>query len=330
MIRRREFITLLGGAAAAWPPILHAQQPERNRRIGVLSLSAEGDPEGQAEFAELRNGLHELGWFEGRNVTIDYRFGAYDEDSRRRNAAELIALRPDVVVAGSGGIAMAFQQASASVPIVFAIALDPVASGLVESLPRPGGNTTGFSTPEYSESGKLLELLKQVAPRVKQVAVIRDPTRRGGTGILGAIQAAAASLGVEVRPVNSHEAGTIERGVAGFASTPNGGLVVPGTAASLIHRELIIKLAAQYRLPAVYPSRVYVAGGGLISYGADLSDSWRRAAGYVDRILKGEKPADLPVQAPTKYETVVNIKTAKTLGLEIPPFILTRADEVIE
>jgi putative ABC transport system substrate-binding protein len=330
MMLRREFITILGSAAAAWPSILHAQQPERKRRIGVLSFAAEGDPEGHAQFAELQQGLRELGWIEGRNVTFDYRFGAYDEEPRRRYAAELIALRPDVVVAGSGGIAMAFQQASTSVPIVFAVALDPVGSGLVESLARPGGNTTGFSTPEYSESGKLLELLKQVAPRVKQAAVIRDPTRPGGTGILGAIQAAAASLGVEVRPVNSHEAGTIERGVAGFASTPDGGLVVPGTAASSIHRELIIKLAAQYRLPAVYPSREYAASGGLISYGADLSASWRRAAGYVDRILRGEKPADLPVQAPTKYETVVNLKTAKTLGLEIPASVLARADEVIE
>jgi putative ABC transport system substrate-binding protein len=329
MIRRRDFIMLLGGTAA-WPLAARAQQTERKRRIGVLSFDAEGDAERQASIARLRQGLQELGWIDGRNVTIDYRFGAADADSQRRYAAELIALGPDVVVAGSGGIARAFRQASGSVPIVFAVALDPVGRGLVESLARPGGKTTGFSTVEYSESGKLVELLKQVAPRVTQAAVIRDPTTPGGTGTLGAIQSAAASLGVEVRPINSDDAGAIERGVAGFAGRPNGGLVLPATGASLIHRELIIKLAAQYRLPAVYSDRVFVAGGGLISYGADLSDSWRRAAGYVDRILRGEKPADLPVQAPTKFELVINLKTAKTLGLTVPPALLAGADEVIE
>jgi putative ABC transport system substrate-binding protein len=242
----------------------------------------------------------------------------------------LIALGPDVVVAGSGGIARTFRQASGTVPIVFAFALDPVGRGLVESLARPGGNATGFSNVEYSESGKLVELLKQVAPRVTQAAVIRDPTTPGGIGTLGAIQGAAASLGVEVRPINSDDAGAIERGVAGFASRPNGGLVVAPTGVSVDQRELITKLAAQYRLPAVYSSRLFVATGGLISYGPVLRDSWRRVAGYVNRILRGEKPADLPIQAPTRYETVVNLKTAKALGLEIPASVLARADEVIE
>ena len=329
-MRRRDFITLLGGAAATWPLAALAQRAERMRRIGVLSFYAEGNSEGQELIAQLRQGLQELGWIEGRNVTIDYRFGTADADPRRRYAAELIALGPDVVVAGSGGIARAFRQASGTVPIVFAGALDPVGGGVVESLARPGGNTTGFSTVEYSESGKLVELLKQVAPRVTQAAVIRDPTTPGGIGTLGAIQAAAASLGVEVRPVNFSDAGTIERGVAGFASRPNGGLVLPVTAVSFIHRELIIKLAAQYRLPAVYSSRLFVATGGLISYGPVLRDSWRRVAGYVNRILRGEKPADLPVQAPTKFETVINLKTAKALGLTVSQSILLRADEVIE
>jgi len=328
--RRREFITLLGGAAAAWPLAAQAQQPYQMRRVGVLLFFAEGDPAGQAAMATFRQGLQELGWTEGRNMTIDFRFGAADADAFRKDAAELIALRPDVVVASSAGIARAFQQASGSVPIVFATASDPVGGGLVESLARPGGNTTGFSTIEYSESGKLLELLKQVAPSVTRTAVIRDPTTRGGTGRLGAIQAAAASLGVELRPIGSPDAGAIERGVAGFASGPNSGLVVPAAVFSLNRRGLIIKLAADYRLPAVYGDRVFAAAGGLISYGAVLSDSWRRAAGYVDRILKGEKPTDLPVQAPTKYETVINLKTAKALGLTIPPALLARADEVIE
>jgi putative ABC transport system substrate-binding protein len=329
-MKRRDFINLLGGAAAAWPVAARAQQPERKRRVGVLLSYAEGDPEGQAVIVQLRQGMQELGWIEGRNVTIDYRFGTAAAGPRRRYAAELIALGPDVVVAGSGGIAREFQQANGSVPLVFVGALDAVGRGLVESLARPGGSATGFSSVEFSESGKLLELLKQVAPRVTQAAVIRDPTTPGGTGTLGAIQGAAASLGVEIRPVNSRDAGAIERGVAGFASRPNGGLVVAPTAVSFDQRELIIKLAAQYRLPAVYPDRLFAATGGLISYGAVLRDSWRRAAGYVDRILKGEKPENLPVQAPTKYETVINLKTAKTLGLEIPATVFARADEVIE
>jgi len=326
MIGRREFIMALGGAVASWPLTARGQQPYQMRRVGVLLFFAEGDPAGQAAMATFRQGLQELGWTEGRNMTIDFRFGAADADAFRKDAAELIALRPDVVVASSAGIARAFQQASSSVPIVFATASDPVGGGLVESLARPGGNTTGFSTLEYSESGKL----KLVAPSVTRTAVIRDPTSRGGTGRLGAILAAAASLGVELRPIGSPDAGAIERGVAGFASGPNSGLVVPAAVFSLNRRGLIIKLAADYRLPAVYGDRVFAAAGGLISYGAVLSDSWRRAAGYVDRILKGEKPADLPVQAPTKYETVINLKTAKALGLTIPPALLARADEVIE
>jgi putative ABC transport system substrate-binding protein len=328
-MRRREFITLLGGSAAAWPLAARAQQGERMRHIGVLSFYGADDSVGQASVAQLQRGLQELGWIEGRNVTIDFRWGPSAAD-RRTYAAELVALAPDVIVAGSGGIARVLRQASGSVPIVFAAALDPVGSGVVESLARPGGNTTGFSTVEYSETGKLPELLKQIAPRVTRAAVIRDPTAPGGTGTLGAIQAAVASMGVEVRPVDSRDAGTIERGVAAFASGPNGGLIVPGTALALIHRDLIIQLAARYRLPAVYPDRVFVVGGGLVSYGPVLTDSWRRAAGYVDRILKGEKPADLPVQTPTKYELAINLKTAKALGLTVPPTMLAIADEVIE
>jgi putative tryptophan/tyrosine transport system substrate-binding protein len=330
ILKRRDFITLLGGAAAAWPLAARAQQSARMRRVGVLLLYGADDSVGQALVAQFRQGLQELGWTEGRNVTIDVRWGASDADRYRSDAAKLVALGPDVVVAGSGGIARASRQASGSVPIVFTGALDPVGAGLVDSLARPGGNTTGFSGVEYGESAKLLELLKQMAPRLTRAAVIRDPTAPGGGGVLGAIQAATGSMGVEVRPIGSQDAGAIERGVAAFASGPNGGLVVPPTASALIHRELIITLAARYRLPAVYADRVFVAGGGLISYGAVLTDSWRRAAGYVDRILKGEKPADLPVQAPTKYETVINLKTAKALGIEVPPSLLARADDVIE
>jgi putative ABC transport system substrate-binding protein len=329
-MRRREFITLLGGAAAAWPLAARSQQGERMRRIGVLMFRSMDDPVGQTDIATFQQALRELGWTQGRNVTIDYRWGAGDPNLNRTYAAELVALAPDIVVAGNGGTARALQQASGTVPIVFALAPDPVGSGLVESMPRPGGNTTGFSAFDYGESGKLLGLLKETAPRVTRAAVIRDPATPTGIGALGAIQAAAASIGVEVRPVGSRDAGAIERDVAAFASGPNGGLVVPGTALAVIHRELIIKLAARHRLPAVYFDRVFVAGGGLISYGAVLTDSWRRAAGYVDRILKGEKPADLPVQTPTKYELAINLKTAKALGLTVPPTMLAIADEVIE
>jgi putative tryptophan/tyrosine transport system substrate-binding protein len=328
-MRRREFIAGLGGSAA-WPLAARAQQPGRMRRIGVLMWVSMDDPVGQSDIATFQQTLRELGWTEGRNVTIDYRWGAGDANRYRTYAAELVALAPDVIVAGNGGTARALQQASGTVPIVFATAPDPVGRGLVESLARPGGNTTGFSGVEYSESGKLLGLLKEIAPRVTRAAVIRDPATPAGTGFLGAIQPAAALIGVEVRPVGSPDAAAIERGVAAFASSPNGGLVVPDTASASIHRELIIKLAARYQLPAVYPNRVFVTSGGLVSYGAVRTDSFGRVAGYVDRILKGEKPADLPVQAPTKYETVLNLKTAKALGLTIPERLLATADQVIE
>jgi putative ABC transport system substrate-binding protein len=263
-------------------------------------------------------------------VTIDYRWGAGDTNRIRTCAAELVALAPDVIVAGNLGTARALQRASDTVPIVFAGGPDPVGGGVVESLARPGGNTTGFSGVEYGQSGKLLGLLKEIAPRVTRAAVIRDPASPAGTGVLGAIQTAAASIGVDVRPIGSGDAAAIERGVAAFASSPNGGLVVPATALAFIHRELIIKLATRYQLPAVYPNREFVTGGGLASYGFVRTDLYRRVAGYIDRILQGEKPADLPVQAPIKYETVINLKTAKTLGLTIPETLLATADEVIQ
>jgi putative ABC transport system substrate-binding protein len=328
-MRRREFIAGLG-SAVVWPLAARAQQPDRMRRIGVLMFESMDDPVGQSEIATFQQALRELGWTEGRNLTIDYRWGADDTNRFRTYAAELVALAPDVIVAENGGTARALQQASGTVPIVFAGAPDPVGNGLIESLARPGGNITGFSGSEYGSSGKLLGLLKEIAPRVTRAAVIRDPATPSGTGFLGAIQTAAGSMGVEVRPVGSGNAASIERGVAAFASSPNGGLIVPGTRFGFTHRELIIKLAAQYQLPAAYGSRLFVTDGGLVSYGLVSADRFRRVAGYVDRILKGEKPADLPVQAPTKYELVINLKTAKALGLIIPETLLATADEVIQ
>jgi putative tryptophan/tyrosine transport system substrate-binding protein len=303
------------------------------RRIGVLMFESMDGPVGQSGIATFQQALRELGWTEGRDVTIDYRWGANDVNRYRTYAAELVALAPDVIVAENGGTARALQQASRTVPIVFVGAPDPVGNGLIESLARPGGNTTGFSGAEYGASGKLLGLLKEIAPRVTRAAVIRDPATPSGTGFLGAIQTAAGSMGLEVRPVGSGDAASIERGVAAFASSPNGGLVVPSTGYGYTHRELIIKLAARYQLPAVYTHRLFVTGGGLVSYGIVgtwLSDRYRLAAGYVDRILKGEKPADLPVQQATKFELIINLKTAKALGLTIPETLLATADEVIE
>jgi putative ABC transport system substrate-binding protein len=329
-MRRRDFITLLG-SAAAWPLAARAQQPARMRRIGVLMNVAVHDPEAQATIAQLRQGLRELGWIEGRNVTIDYRLGAAgNADLQRRYVAELVALGPDVIVAGSAGTASRLHQANGSLPIVIAGGPDPVGSGLVKSLAQPGGNITGFFDIEDSLAGKLVELLKQVAPRVIRAGVIRNPGAAPVAGSVRVIQAAAASAALDVRLIDSQNPDDIERGVAAFASVPNGGLVVPGSALALVNRELIIKLAGQYRLPAVYQDRLFVAGGGLISYGPVLSDTLRRAAGYVDRILRGEKPADLPVQAPTKFEMVINLKTAKAIGLAISESFLARADEVIE
>jgi ABC-type uncharacterized transport system substrate-binding protein len=329
--RRREFITLLGGVAVAWPLAARAQQGERMRRVGVLVSAVEGDPRGLEYVTAFAQGLAELGWTVGRNVRIEYRWGAGDLDRFRRYAAELVALAPDVVLASSGSIVGAFQQASRTVPIVFVTTIDPVGGGWVESLSRPGTNATGFASFEFSMSGKWLELLKEIAPGVKRVAVIRDPLVPAGSGGLAAIQTVAPSLGVELTPIGVRDAGEIEHAIAAFARGSNGGLILVGPTSSVQrHRDLIVALAARHRLPAVYANRLFVTGGGLISYAPDSFEQYRRAAGYVDRILKGEKPADLPVQAPTKFELVVNLKTAKALGLDVPQTLLARANEVIE
>jgi putative tryptophan/tyrosine transport system substrate-binding protein len=327
-MKRREFITLLGGAAVAWPFAARAQQVER--RIGVLTNLAENDPEGQARDAAFLRGLQQLGWTEGRNVRIDIRRNLGDTDRARKDAAELVALAPDVILTtGSAGVG-SLLQATRSVPIVFVTVPDPVGAGFVDSLARPGGNTTGFTSFEYGISAKWLELLKQIAPRLTRVAILRDTTIAAGTGQYGAIQSVAPSFGVELSPVNVRDAGEIERAVAAFASAANSGLIVTASALALIHRNLIITLAAQHKPPAVYFLRAFVTAGGLISYGPDIVDQFRRAAAYVDRILKGAKPADLPVQAPTKYELTINLKTAKALGLTIPDKLLATADKVIE
>jgi putative tryptophan/tyrosine transport system substrate-binding protein len=328
-MRRREFITLLGGAAA-WPIAARAQQAERVRRIGALMYLAADDADSPARVAAFTRGLQELGWIEGRNIRIDYRWGGGDLDRVRRYSAELVALTPDVILVSSGSALAALQNATRTVPIVFVNVSDPVGAGYVVSLARPGANTTGFTLFEYSISGKWLELLKQIAPGMTRAAVIRNPSITSGTGQFGAIQAVAPSLGVELTPVDARDASGIEYSIAGFARGPNGGLIVTASPSGVLHGKLIIALAARHRLPAVYPIRLFVANGGLISYGPDEIVQHRRAAGYVDRILKGEKPADLPVQAPTKYETVLNLKTAKALGFDLPASVLARADEVIE
>jgi ABC-type uncharacterized transport system substrate-binding protein len=328
-MRRREFITLLSGAVT-WPLAAQAQQPERMRRVGVLMHLAADDPEGQARIAAFTQGLQELRWTIGRNVRIDYRWAAGDAERGRKYAAELVALAPDVILAAGGAVVAPLLQASRTVPIVFAQTPDPVGAGFVASLARPGGNATGFTIFEFGMGGKWLELLKEIAPRVTRAAVLRDAALAAGTGQLGAIQSVAPSFGVELSPIDVRDAGEIERAVTAFARSPNDGLLVTGSALATVHRDLIVALAARHRLPAVYPLRLFVAGGGLISYGPDSIDPYRQAAGYVDRILKGEKPADLPVQAPTKYELVINLKTAKALGLDVPTSVLARADEVIE
>jgi ABC-type uncharacterized transport system substrate-binding protein len=329
-MRRREFITLLGGAAGAWPLAARAQQPAQVRRIGVLMPFAEDHPVGQVRLAAFLQGLEQSGWTDGRNLRIEYRWSAGDADRIRKLAIELVALGPDVVMAFTSAATAPLRQATSTVPIVFAVVTDPVGAGYVETLARPGGNVTGFTAFEYALSGKWLELLKEIAPRVTRVAVIRDPAIAGGPGQFGAIQAVAPSFGAELRPVDLRDAGQIEHAITAFAQGPNSGLIVTGTPSATLHRNLIISLAARHKLPAVYYERSYVTGGGLISYGPDFLDQCRHAAGYVDRILKGEKPADLPVQAPTKYELVINLKTANALGLEVPPQLLARADEVIE
>jgi ABC-type uncharacterized transport system substrate-binding protein len=328
-MRRREFVTLVGGAAVVWPLAVRAQQPDRMRRIGALA-GIEDDAEGQARFTAFQQGLQQLGWTDGRNVRIDYRFGGGDADSIRKHAAELAALAPDVILAAGAAAVGPVLQAARTVPIVFVIVPDPVGAGFVDSLARPGGNATGFINFEYSIGAKWLELLKQIAPGVTRAAVLRDPVITAGTGQFGAIQSAAPSLGMEVNPVNVRDASEIERAVAAFARSSNGGLIVTGSALAVVHRNLIITLAARHKLPAIYFERNFVASGGLISYGPDYLDQFRRAAGYVDRILKGEKPADLPVQAPTKYKLVINLKTSKEIGLTMPPTLLATADEVIE
>jgi putative ABC transport system substrate-binding protein len=330
-MRRREFVGLCGAVAATWPIALRAQQGERVRRIGVLMASTLDDPESQARIAAFQQSLQQLGWIDGRNVSIDTRWATTNPDDIRRHAAELAALTPDVILAGTGTATVApLLQATRTVPIVFALVIDPVGAGFVDSLPRPGGNATGFTVFEYGMSGKWLELLKQLSPAVTRAAVLRDPTIASGIGQFAAVQAVAPSLGVDLSAVDVRDAGEIERAITAFARSSNGGLIVTANALATRHRELIITLAAQHRLPAVYPYRRFVDDGGLVSYGPDFVDQYRQAAGYIDRVLKGEKPAEMPVQAPIKYGIVINLKTIKSLGLTVPPAVLARADEAIE
>ena len=329
-MRRREFITLLGGAAAAWPLAALAQQPDRMRRIGVLMNTAADDQDQQASVAAFLQALQQLGWIDGRNVRVDIRWAEGQARKVSKNVDELIALAPDVVVVTGNASMEPLLKATRTIPIVFNTITDPVGAGYVESMAQPGGNATGFIQFEYTLSGKWLELLKQIAPHVTRAAVLRDPTITAGVGQFAVIQSLAPSLGLDVRAINVRDAAEIERAVTRFASAPNGGLILTASALSVVHRDLIIALAARHKLPAVYYRRYFAASGGLISYGYDTGAQFRGAAGYVDRILKGEKPADLPVQAPTKYELVINLKTAKALGLTVPPSLLTRADEVIE
>jgi putative ABC transport system substrate-binding protein len=328
-VKRRDFITLLGGAAA-WPLAARAQQAGRMRRIGVLLPNAASDPESMSRITAFLQGLQALGWTDGRNVRIEFRWGAGDSSALGKLAAEMIALAPDVVLTLGAGTVSALQRVTRTVPIVFMQVTDPVGGGIVESLAQPGGNTTGFAGPDYVTAGKYLELLKEIAPHLTRAAVTRDPSNPAQTAQFAAIQTVASSLRMGLRPIDVRDPDDVERAVMAFAGQPNGGLIVTANARTLLHRELLIALAARHRLPAVYPLRFFVTEGGLMSYGVDANDQFRLAAGYVDRILKGEKPADLPVQAPTKYETAINLKTAKALGLDVPPALLTRADEVIE
>jgi ABC-type uncharacterized transport system substrate-binding protein len=330
-MKRREFVTLLGGAAATWPFVVRAQPPDRMRRVGVLVASAADDSQFQTWVGAFLQALAQLGWIDGRNVRVDIRWATADADDLRRHAAELVALAPDVLVAATGtATAAPLLQATRTVPIVFVQVIDPVGAGFVASLAQPGGNATGFTSFEYGLSGKWLELLKQIAPSMTRAAVLRDPAVASGIGQFAAIQAVAPSLGVELSPVDARDAPEIERAVTAFARSGNGGLIVTPSPVAARHRDLIATLAARHRLPAVYGARHYAAAGGLISYGPDLIDQYRRAAGYVDRILKGEKPSELPVQAPTKFELVINLKTAKALGITVPPTLLARADEIVE
>jgi putative tryptophan/tyrosine transport system substrate-binding protein len=328
-VRRREFIAGLGGAAA-WPLIARAQQPEAMRRIGILVSLGADDRQGQTRHAAFVQRLRELGWTEAKNVRIETRWTAGNAIDMHKYAVELVSFAPNVILAAGGSTVVPLMQATNTIPIVFTGVSDPVGGGLVASLARPGGNVTGFTAFEYSMSAKWLELLKEVAPAVKRVAVLRDASIPQGIGQFGAVQSLGPSLGVEVSPLNVRDAVEIERDITAFARGSNGGLIITGSGLAIVHRELIITLAARYKLPAIYFERFFVAGGGLISYGPDLLDQYRRAADYVDRILKAEKPADLPVEAPTKYEMAINLNAAKALGLDVPHSLLSSADEVIE
>jgi putative ABC transport system substrate-binding protein len=328
-MKRREFITLLGGAAT-WPLAAHAQPRERMRRIGVLMNLSPDDPEGQDRLAAFLQGLQEAGWAVGRNVRVDTRWPASDPDRLRRYVEELVALTPDVIFATTNRTVTILQEATRTIPIVFAAVTDPVPAGFVDSLARPGGNTTGFTSAEYGMSAKWLQLLKEIAPGVTRVGVLHEPSNPGSLPQFAAIQVAAPSFRVELHPIGVHDSNEIERAIATFARSPNAGLIVTRITEAIAHRELIVMLAARYRLPAIYPLRPFAVSGGLISYGPDIVDQHRQAAGYVDRILKGEKPAELPVQAPTKYELMLNVKAAKALGLDVPASVFARADEIIE
>jgi putative tryptophan/tyrosine transport system substrate-binding protein len=329
-IGRRKFLATLGGVAAAWPFAAGAQQPDRMRRIGVLNYLAADDPDSSPRVAAFAQALQGLGWIDGRDIQIDYRWGGGDLDRTRRYATELVALGPDVILVSSGSALAALQNVTRTVPIVFVSVSDPVGGGYVASLARPGGNTTGFTLFEWGTSGKWLELLKEIVPAMTRAAVIRDPSITSGTAQFAAIQAVAPSLGVELTPIDARDDGGIEQTIAGFTRESSCGVIVTASPSAFRRRELIVALAAKHRLPAVYPTRLWVANGGLISYGPDEIDQYRRAAGYVDRILKGEKPANLPVQHPTKLDLVINLKSAKALGIDLPAPLLARADEVIE
>ena len=332
-MRRREFITLLGGGAAAWPLAVRAQQGERMRRVAVLSSAGSidtSDPETQTNVTAFGQALEQLGWISGRNLRIDHRVGGNNVERIRKLAEELVALAPDVILTAGATSVGPLLQATRSTPVVFVNVADPVGAGYAESLARPGRNATGFMSFEYNLSGKWVELLKQVAPNVSRAGILRDAKITSGIGQFAVIQSVAPSVGIDVSPIDLGDSGEIEGGIAAFARFGNGGLIATASAATVFHRDLIIRLAARHKLPAVYSRRVYVTSGGLISYGSDILDQFRRAAGYVDRILKGEKPAEMPVQVPTKYEMVINLKTAKALDLAIPPSVLARADDVIE
>jgi putative ABC transport system substrate-binding protein len=329
-VRRRDILTLAGGGAVAWSLAAPAQQADRTRRIGVLMALTSDDPQGQAWVSTFRQALQDRGWTEGRNLQMDVRWSAGDAERNRRFAAELVALAPDIILAGSGQVVAALQQATRTVPIVFTVAIDPVALGFVESLSRPGGNTTGFLQLEYSFSGKWLELLKEIAPNVTRVAVLRDIRVFSGDAQLPAIQSVARQFGIELSPIDVHDGDKMEYALTAFAREGNGGLIVTESTVAASHRDLIIALAARHRLPAVYPHPFFVTDGGLVSYGPVILDQFWRAAEYVDRILNGAKPGDLPVQAPVRFEMALNLKTAKALGLDVPRIVLRRATQVID